>query len=109
MIGIYLFNMRAQPKTFTLSNGSKVTARQIADSIPCSISLARARLNSSNDPDYIYMPKGKRIDGGHPYYLEMIKTKEDKKKTRSVVKKHYVEGDLKAIYDPFFKLAMKVI
>jgi hypothetical protein len=55
------------------------------------------------------MPKGKRIDGGHPYYLEMIKTKEDKKKTRSVVKKHYVEGDLKAIYDPFFKLAMKVI
>ena len=95
-------------KKYKLDDDTVVDAREVSEIVGCSVSLARERLNSSSIPNYIYMPKGKRIAGGHSYVNKIIK-KSEINKNKPVIKTHYAEGGLIPFFDPMFKLAMKVI
>jgi hypothetical protein len=50
-----------------LDDGQVVDVFVVAQRVNCSISLALARLNTSSDPDYIFMDKGTKLADGHPY------------------------------------------
>ena len=65
-------------KTYTLSDGQKVTCRQIADEIQISESAARNRLNRSDDPKKIFAPY-LRSNGGQLRKQDRDKLKGTKK------------------------------
>ena len=65
-------------KTYLLSDGQKVTCRQVADEIQISESAARNRLNRTDNPEKIFAPY-KRSNGGQLRRQDRDKLKGTKK------------------------------
>ncbi len=65
-------------KTYTLSDGEKVTCRQVAEKVQISESAARNRLNRSDDPKKIFAPY-LASNGGQPRKIDREKLKGTKK------------------------------
>jgi hypothetical protein len=58
--------------TYNLSDGQKVTCREVADEIGISESAARNRLGRSDDPKIIFAPYSVK-NGGHPRKIDRVK------------------------------------
>tara|TARA_R110000744_G_scaffold95090_1_gene183811 strand:- start:2248 stop:2586 length:339 start_codon:yes stop_codon:yes gene_type:complete len=101
-------------KKYTLDDGRVVDVIDVSKTVPCSLSLALSRLNTSTDPKLVFMEKGIKIKGGHKYCqlakIRIHKKHGPPKKTKKVSgKKHYRNGNIKPFYDPLLRLALKVI
>jgi len=98
--------MRKGLRKYTLDDGQVVDVKDVAALVPCSISLALARLNTSSDPGYIFMSKGLLM--GHQYCIDQ-KTNKNVVQLKSEKIKYHKTGELKHFFDPMFRLAMRVI
>lgn len=97
-----------QRKKYTLDDGRVVDVFVVAKEVNCSISLALARLNTSSDPDYIFMEKGLKLPEGHPYVkLERERKIKNGNRVKADHKKEVVAT--KSFYDPLMRLVLKTI
>jgi hypothetical protein len=84
-------------KTYLLSDGQKVTCRQVADEIQISESAARNRLNRSDDPEKIFAPY-LRSNGGQLRKQDRDKLKGTKKNDdRKTYEEYLLKKVLKTI------------
>jgi|TARA_R110002012_G_scaffold294885_1_gene491219 hypothetical protein len=84
-------------KKYTLSDGQKVTCRQVADEIQISESAARNRLNRSDDPKKIFAPY-LRSNGGQLRKQDRDKLKGTKKNDdRKTYEEYLLKKVLKTI------------
>ena len=84
-------------KEYTLSDGQKVTCRQVADEIQISESAARNRLNRSDDPKKIFAPY-LRSNGGQLRKQDRDKLKGTKKNDdRKTYEEYLLKKVLKTI------------
>ena len=107
-----------QRKQYTLDDGQVVDVFVVAKRVNCSISLALARLNTSSDPDYIFMAKGTKIPNGHPY-VQLERQRKLKNGNHGPIMKqkisyrntakHNKDGTIKSFYDPWMRLILKTI
>ena len=104
-----------QRKKYILDDGQVVDVFMVATEVNCSLSLATARLNTSSDPEYIFMEKGTKIKGGQKY-CQLEKKRKAMKSEKHIAlgrkrksEKHYRDGSLKLLYDPMMRLILKTI
>jgi hypothetical protein len=76
-----------QRKQYTLDDGQVVDVFVVAQRVNCSISLALARLNTSSNPDYIFMDKGTKLKKGHPY-VKLEKQRKALNQSKNVLSKN---------------------
>jgi len=92
-------------KINTLKDGTRITAHELSAKLGITTYNARARLLLTNDPKELFKPKG----GFTPNKFEK-KTHNKTNPARKKVKKTYKESkELRQIYDPMFRLALKAI
>tara|TARA_R110002012_G_scaffold28735_2_gene89849 strand:+ start:568 stop:888 length:321 start_codon:yes stop_codon:yes gene_type:complete len=97
-----------QRKQYTLDDGQVVDVFVVAKRVNCSISLALARLNTSSDPDYIFMAKGTKLPDGHPY-VKLERERKVKNGNRAKTDFKAKEVATRSFYDPLMRLVLKTI
>jgi hypothetical protein len=103
-----------QLKKYLLDDGRVVNVIDVADSVPCSVSLARARLNTTSDPEDVFRKRHQRV--GHKYVqiaqakkLEKKESKEKPTEENKPEKTHYRDGTIMPINDLWLKMVLRII